>query len=137
LGIGYAAKGMMKGYVAITILNMKANWREFQEREEAREDVIDTLTLGTREINKNMNGMEGWADRIMRAVLAPAGTHGQEVTADAGELLAFFQQELLALADEVEGKPRPTHTHSNEQCEACAVESDAAIIRSKANEITN
>jgi hypothetical protein len=49
------------------------NWQASRRRDNEREELIDNLTRGTREINKNMNEMEGWADRIMRAVLTPAG----------------------------------------------------------------
>jgi hypothetical protein len=55
--------------------SMKANaWSEFHKREEEREELMQQLNRGTREINKNMNDLEGWADRIMGSILRPAGT---------------------------------------------------------------
>jgi hypothetical protein len=53
---------------------MKANnWAAYQRREREREEMTDTLNRGAREINKSLNELEGWGDRIMRAILAPAG----------------------------------------------------------------
>jgi hypothetical protein len=48
-------------------------WRAFRQREREREELTETLNRGIREINKNMNEMEGWAERIMRSILTPAG----------------------------------------------------------------
>lgn len=44
---------------------------EFNKREREREDMVEELNRGRREIDKNMKGMDGWADRIMAAILAP------------------------------------------------------------------
>lgn len=37
------------------------------------EDLTDTLKRGSRQINAGMNELEGWSDRIMAAILKPAG----------------------------------------------------------------
>lgn len=42
--------------------------REYDKREKEREDMIELLNRGNREINKNMNEFEGWAGRIMKAI---------------------------------------------------------------------
>jgi hypothetical protein len=59
----------------LTLRRMKASdWAAYQRREREREEMTDTLNRGVREISKSMNDMTGWADRIMRAVLAPMGS---------------------------------------------------------------
>lgn len=37
-------------------------------------DVTDQLNRGNRGINAGMNELEGWADRVMGAILKPAGS---------------------------------------------------------------
>lgn len=44
-----------------------------RQHDREREDMTEILNRGTREINKSMNDMTGWADRIMKAILAPMG----------------------------------------------------------------
>lgn len=47
-------------------------WQLHNQREKEREDMTDVLNRGTREINKNMNELEGWAARIMKSIGAEA-----------------------------------------------------------------
>lgn len=37
------------------------------------ENLTDQLNRGRREINNGLNELEGWSDRIMAAILRPAG----------------------------------------------------------------
>ena len=52
---------------------METKYQAYARREREREEMTDILNRGAREINKSMNDMTGWADRIMTAVLAPMG----------------------------------------------------------------
>jgi hypothetical protein len=53
---------------------METKSQAYHRREREREDMTDNLNRGLREINKSMNDLTGWADRIMQAVLRPMGS---------------------------------------------------------------
>lgn len=52
----------------------KLNQKIVSQHDREREEMTDQLNRGRREINANLNELEGWADRIMGAILKPAGS---------------------------------------------------------------
>lgn len=54
-------------------------YQEYAKHEREREAIVSELNAGTREMNKNLNEIEGWADRVMRAILAPMGDNAKTI----------------------------------------------------------
>lgn len=48
-------------------------YQESAKRDKERYDLTNTLNRGRREIDINIHELNGWADRIMRSILAPLG----------------------------------------------------------------
>lgn len=46
----------------------------FEKHEAERQEMTNRLQQANRELNQNMNEFEGWADRVMRSILAPIGS---------------------------------------------------------------
>lgn len=68
----YFYKGEGRGLLADLEKSMNKYQLERKRREE-QEEITSELSRGTREINRNMNEFEGWADRLMRSILSPTG----------------------------------------------------------------
>jgi hypothetical protein len=52
---------------------METKYQRMVRRDKEREALVSELNQGTREINRNLNEMGNWADRIMRSILKPMG----------------------------------------------------------------